>query len=108
MRTSSAWISKLKSEALGRNYKVQDTNSRLMTNTAYRGASGCGAIDYNPITYVIQQCSIRRGIGHQQCGVAVSVHTEYDGGDPYTSGNSILYGGSSGSSGRTTLDGGIP
>ena len=52
MRTAAAYISKLKAEALGRTYKVQDTNHRLFTSTLYRGAAGCGPVNYDQIEYV--------------------------------------------------------
>jgi hypothetical protein len=52
MKTSSAYTSKLKAEALGRTFKVQDTNHRLFTSTLYRGAAGCGPLNFAQITYV--------------------------------------------------------
>jgi|UniRef100_A0A6C0CT85 hypothetical protein len=52
MRSAAAYTSKLKAEALGRTYKVQDTNHRLFTPTLYRGAAGCGPVDYTQIVYV--------------------------------------------------------
>ncbi len=52
MRTAAAYISKIKPEALGRTYKVQDTNHRLFTTTLYRGAAGCGPVNYDQLEYV--------------------------------------------------------
>ena len=52
MKTAAAYTSKIKAEALGRTYKVQDTNHRLFTTTLYRGAAGCGPVNYNQIMYV--------------------------------------------------------
>ena len=52
MKSAAAYTSKLKAEALGRTYKVQDTNHRLFTTTLYRGAAGCGPVNYNQIVYV--------------------------------------------------------
>jgi hypothetical protein len=52
MRTATAWTSKLKAEALGRTYKVQESNTTLATTTAYRGAAACYAINYQQILYL--------------------------------------------------------
>lgn len=51
MRTAAAYLSKLKAEALGRTFKVQDANHRAFTSTLYRGAAGCGPVDYTQIEY---------------------------------------------------------
>ena len=52
MRTAAAYISKIKREVLGKTYKVQDANHRLFTTTLYRGAAGCGPVDYTQLNYV--------------------------------------------------------
>jgi len=51
MRTAAAYISKLKAQALGRTFKVQDTNHRALTSTLYRGAAGCAPVDYAQLDY---------------------------------------------------------
>ena len=51
MRTAAAWIYKSHSEVLGKTFKVQDTNHRLMTGIAYRGAATCTALDYEELMY---------------------------------------------------------
>ena len=52
MRTATAWTAKLKAEALGRTYKVQESNTVLMTNTAHRGSAACYAINYAQLIYL--------------------------------------------------------
>jgi hypothetical protein len=51
MKTAAAWIYKTHSELLGRTFKVQDTNHRLMTGIAYRGAAMCSPLSYAEIMY---------------------------------------------------------
>ena len=113
MRTAAAYISKLKSEALGRTYKVQDTNHRLFTSTLYRGAAGCGPVDYTEIDY-IEPCKC------DYIGLSPKapippppippppMPTTLDGGSALTSGPFIKDGGSTTGSGPTIIDGGIP
>jgi hypothetical protein len=111
MRTAAAYISKLKSEALGRTYKVQDTNHRLFTSTLYRGAAGCGPVDYTQIDYV-EACKC------EYIGSAINfnkyppppppIPTILDGGSPYNSGTIIVDGGSPSGSTSSLVDGGIP
>ena len=52
MRTATAWTAKLKAEALGRTYKVQESNTILATTTAYRGAAACYPINYGQLVYL--------------------------------------------------------
>jgi hypothetical protein len=87
MRTAAAYISKLKTEVLGRTYKVQSTNNRLETNNIYRGRTECKAIDYTQIIYT----------ENQKCGCVARIVTKL-----------IYHGGNSTLSGSKTLDGGTP
>ena len=114
MRTAAAYISKLKSEALGRTYKVQDTNHRLFTSTLYRGAAGCGPVDYTQIDYVeVCKCEY---IGPAPKPYQAPppppppppIPTILDGGSPFRSGPTLIDGGSPVISGPTVIDGGIP
>jgi hypothetical protein len=105
MRTAAAYVSKLKAEALGRTYKVQDTNHRLFTTTLYRGAAGCGPVNYDQIEYV-EPCKCdyigpaRRSNFRQPTSV-------YDGGNARNPGERILDGGLVNDYGRI-VDGGFP
>jgi hypothetical protein len=111
MRTAAAHISKLKSEALGRTYKVQDTNHRLFTSTLYRGAAGCGPVDYTQLDYV-EPCLceylqytppfVKGGIR------PIPISFILDGGTPNRLNNTILDGGNPSASGNKLLDGGKP
>jgi len=111
MRTANAYTAKLKAEALGRTFKVQATNHCLFTTTLYRGAAGCGPVDFSQITYVpICSCSYlgpaRRPIPPLPPPPPV-VYSVIDGGNPATSGSNILDGGSPTSSGPLIVDGGV-
>jgi hypothetical protein len=107
MRTVAAYISKLKNEALGRTYKVQDTNHRVFTSTLYRGAAGCGPVDYTEIDY-IEPCKcdyIGSAIVNNPKKLVISV---IDGGSPASPGAPLIDGGSPDMSGMIVLDGGKP
>ena len=105
MRTASAYISKIHAEALGRNYKVQDTNHRLMTFNVYRGAAGCGSINYSQIRF-INTCKVPR-INQPPCVEPIPIIRTYFGGTPSSSGP-LLFGGTPPSSGPRILNGGNP
>jgi len=113
MRTATAYISKLKAEALGRTYKVQDTNHRLFTTTLYRGAAGCGPVNYDQIEYV-EACKCDY-IGPAKVYVPSRVPDNinpsraliYDGGTARSSGARIIDGGFVNEFGPV-LDGGFP
>ena len=107
MRTVAAYISKLKSEALGRTYKDQDTNHRVFTSTLYRGAAACGPVDYTEIEYV-EPCKcdyIGSLIIRNSKKPVISV---IDGGSALNPGDRILDGGISAMSGILVIDGGKP
>ena len=87
MRTASAYIYKLKNNTKGRTYKVQDTNHRLMTGAIYRGAIGCGPVNFDEIVYSINGC----------CNTV-----------PYNANITVLYGGSPDGSGYIVYHGGTP
>ena len=105
MRTATAYISKLKAEALGRTYKVQDTNHRLFTSTLYRGAAGCGPVNYDQIEYV-EPCSCDY-IGPARRSNFTSPTTVYDGGSARNPGPRVLDGGFINEIGPI-VDGGFP
>jgi hypothetical protein len=105
MRTATAWISKLKSETLGKTFKVQDTNHRKMTGSEYRGTAMCGPINYTQIEYSDIRC--KRRIGLPPCPSPI-VYSIYDGGIPSQSGPHILDGGTPSNASNTILDGGNP
>ena len=63
---ASAWIYKQHSEALGRNFKVQDTNTRAMTGIAYRGAATCTPLNYTQITQQKFVCGTQCNKGTKQ------------------------------------------
>ena len=105
MRTAAAYISKLKAQALGRNFKVQDTNHRAFTSTLYRGAAGCGPVNYDQLEYV-EPC-ICNYIGPAKRNSSRPRREIYDGGTPSGSGPVIIDGGSV-FSGGPVVDGGFP
>ncbi len=105
MRTGAAYISKLKNEALGRTYKVQDTNHRLFTSTLYRGAAGCGPVDYTQIDY-IEPCNCKY-IGHSP-RPPLPRPSIIDGGSPSNPGLQVIDGGTPDQAGPTLIDGGKP
>jgi hypothetical protein len=110
MRTAAAYISKLKSEALGRTYKVQDTNHRLYTSTLYRGAAGCGAVDYTQLDYVEPcLCEYLEYIPNTVKGVRpIPILRILDGGVPNRLNSKFIDGGNPSRSGGILLDGGKP
>lgn len=107
MRTAAAYTSKLKNEALGRTYKVQDTNHRLFTTTLYRGAAGCGPVDYAQIDY-IEPCKCDYiGLSPRYPPRPPQPGT-LDGGSPSNPGLQVIDGGSPAQPGPTLIDGGKP
>jgi hypothetical protein len=111
MRTAAAYISKLKAQALGRNFKVQDTNHRAFTSTLYRGAAGCGPVNYTQLNYVeVCKCDYIGPAKRFNPSITPNIPVLpliYDGGTPSGSGPWIIDGGSVISGGRV-VDGGIP
>ena len=108
MRTANAWTSKLKAEALGRTFKVQNTNHKLTTGTLYRGAAACGPLDYNALFYAeVCKCDYLVPCPIPPAPPPV-VQTVYDGGSPAASGPLQLDGGNPAGSGPIQLDGGNP
>jgi hypothetical protein len=110
MRTAAAYISKLKAEALGRTYKVQDTNHRLFTSTLYRGSAGCGPVDYTQLDYVEPcLCEYLVYSAGKKGGIRPNpVKKILDGGVPNRLNNTIKDGGNPSNSGSKVLDGGKP
>jgi hypothetical protein len=111
MRSSAAYISKLKAEALGRTFKVQDTNHRLSTSTLYRGAAGCNAVDYTQLEYV-EPCLcdyLEYNSANFKGGIRpIPIPRILDGGVPNRLNNRFLEGGNPTTSGNKVLDGGKP
>jgi hypothetical protein len=111
MRTAAAYISKIKREVLGKTYKVQDTNHRLFTTTLYRGAIGCGPVDYTQLNYV-EPCLCDyigpaknppiAGPPPKPCRDTI------DGGTSVASGVPIIDGGNASRPGSQIIDGGTP
>jgi len=107
MRTSSAWIYKQHSDALGRTFKVQDTNHRLMTGIAYRGSAMCYALNYAEIVYKEVPSCCNSFLPYGQLPPPPVVITVYDGGQYNSSNPSILDGGQYNTSNTTILSGGV-
>jgi hypothetical protein len=102
MRTASAYIFKLKAEALARTFKVQDTNHRLFTSTLYRGAAGCGPVNYDNIKYTeVCKCDY---IGPAKRFARIREMRILDGGQP----NGISIGIIDGNGNVQIRDGGLP
>jgi hypothetical protein len=108
MRTAAAYISKLKAENLARTFKVQDTNHRLFTSTLYRGAAGCGPVDFTQLNYVEPCLCDYIGLSPGAPKEPKAPPTGYDGGTPSSSGPDFLSGGFPVGSGSTIIDGGNP
>lgn len=111
MRSAAAYISKIKREVLGKTYKVQDTNHRLFTTTLYRGAVGCGPVDYTQLIYV-EPC-LCDYIGPAKRRPIVSpppkpCRDTIDGGIPFASGVAVIDGGNAFTPGSQIIDGGKP
>jgi len=119
MRTAAAYLSKMKAEALGRTFKVQDTNHRAFTSTLYRGAAGCGPVDYTQIEYR-ELCGCKyigparnpfgpgppNPVGRQTLDGGFPDNGVLSGGSPDTVNTSQQYsGGSPSGSGSTVLSG---
>ena len=108
MRTAAAYTSKLRAQALGRNFKVQDTNHRAFTSTLYRGAAGCGPVNYTQLNYV-EACKCvyigpaRKTISPFPCNCPCGL----DGGTASASGDIIYDAGNQSFEGTTILDGGV-
>lgn len=89
MRSVAAYTSKIKSESLGRAFKVQDTDDRVTTDSLYRGAAGCGALSYEQLIYK-RPCCVRR----PYIPPFFLVFSRFlDGGNPVTSGPVLADGG---------------
>lgn len=113
MRTAKAYTAKLNAEALGRTFKVQDTNRRLFTTSLYRGAAGCGPINFTQISYVPScECKYISVPAITPPPPAPPpppvVITIFDGGTPSASGPNIIDGGTPSASGPNIVDGGNP
>jgi hypothetical protein len=96
MRTAAAWIYKSHSEILGKTFKVQDTNHRLMTGIAYRGTAICAPLDYAELFY--EEAKIRNKCCSQTIIPPIPpppfpVYSILDGGNEETEGILILDGG---------------
>jgi len=102
MRTAKAYTAKLNAEALGRTFKVQDTNHRAFTTTLYRGAAGCGPVNYTQLNYV-EPCFCN----YLQTIITPPENFVYDGGTPLRTGRG-LNGGSVSLVGSRVFDGGNP
>lgn len=106
MRTAAAYISKIKREVLGKTYKVQDANHRLFTTTLYRGAVGCGPVDYTQLSYVEPCLCDYIGPAKRQPIIYRLPSDIIDGGSSSASGKVIIDGGSAKSAGVHIIDGG--
>lgn len=112
MRTASAYIYKIQREVLGKTYKVQDANHRLFTTTLYRGAVGCGPVDYTQLNYV-EPC-LCDYIGPAKKPQIVTppppkpCRDTIDGGTSSASGVPIIDGGIASTPGSHVIDGGNP
>jgi hypothetical protein len=74
----------------------------------YRGAAGCGPVNYTQIDYVpICECKYIGPAKGRTPDVKPGIYTIVDGGNPFASGITIFDGGSPASSGRLIVDGGI-
>jgi hypothetical protein len=109
MRSAAAYTSKLKAQALGRTFKVQDTNHRALTSTLYRGAAGCGPVDYTQLKYV-EACKCvyigpARNFGPPP--IICNCPCGLDGGTQASSGDIIYDAGNQSFEGTTILDGGV-
>lgn len=116
MRSAAAYTSKLKAQSLGRTFKVQDTNHRLFTTTLYRGAAGCGPVDYTQLNYVeLCRCNAILPVELPPIPPPVIpppvipppvIPDIPDGGNPSQSGDITYDGGTPSSSGLSNVDGG--
>jgi len=108
MRTATAYTSKLKAQALGRNFKVQDTNHRAFTSTLYRGAARCGPVDYTQLNYVEACKCVYIGPARKTTSSPIGCNPyALDGGTASASGDIIYDAGNQSFEGTTRLDGGI-
>ena len=94
--SASAFTSKVRSNALGRTFKVQNNNSTVTTNPVFTGAAGCNKLRYGKIYYKDSQC----------CELPVQILI-YSGGTPFFTGPNTLSGGTPSYTGNT-LSGGRP
>jgi len=108
MRTAAAYISKIKREVLGKTYKVQDANHRLFTTTLYRGAAGCGPVDYTQLNYVEPCLCDHIGPANKYIPPAKLERDTIDGGTSAASGILVIDGGNALISGNHIIDGGTP
>ena len=103
MRTATAWTSKLKSEAWGRTFKVQETNHRAMTGIAYRGAAMCYAMNYAQLIY---DDNLKRCCNRNSLPSPPPLGRVLNGGSPSSISTSTLNGGTPSSTGTSILNGG--
>ena len=93
--SASAFTAKVRANALGRTFKVQNNNSTVSTNPVYMGSSGCKNLRFRSIYYTGAECG------------SIQLLLSYDGGNPFQTGKNILDGGTPRTTG-TTLSGGGP
>ena len=106
MISAAGYLAKLKAENLGRTFKVQDTSHRAVANTLYRGAAGCGPINYNQIKYpYICPCAYR-GLAKRFSPIIPTLPDIIDGGTPAAPGSTNFDGGTPAGSGSSNFDGG--
>ena len=77
--SASAFTSKVRSQALGRTFKVQNNNSTVTTNPVFTGAAGCNKLRYGKIYYKDSQC----------CELPIQILI-YSGGTPFFTGPNTL------------------
>jgi hypothetical protein len=107
MRTAAAYISKIKREVLGKTYKVQDANHRLFTTTLYRGAVGCGPVDYTQLIYVEPcLCDYIGPAKRYNPPPPKPCRVDIDGGTSSASGQPVIDGGNTEFAGVHIIDGG--
>jgi hypothetical protein len=108
MRSAAAYTSKLKAQSQGRNFKVQDTNHRAFTSTLYRGAAGCGPVNYTQLNYVEACKCVYIGPSRNFGSVPIGFNPyALDGGTASASGDIVYDAGDQSFEGTRPLDGGI-
>jgi len=120
MRTAAAWIYKTHSEVLGKTFKVQDTNHRLMTGIAYRGAAMCNPLNYAEIMYqdivsLKKCCGNVEQVIEQRIAPAIEIFepedltevTSFSGGNLYMTGRLTLNSDILNELSESILDGGV-
>ena len=105
MISAAGYLARMKAENLGRTFKIQDTNHRVVTTTLYRGAAGCGPINYSQINYPRVCPCTYNGRARRIRPIMPSINT-IDGGNPTAPGPTIFDGGTPAGSGSSIFDGG--